>query len=59
MKYSFGEADQRKGVVVGEIGGLGMVTTSFRELAPRRDVRVIRGRSGSSWSGTTRRRRIS
>lgn len=43
MKYSFGEADQRKGVVVGEIGGLGMVTTSFRELAPRRDVRVIRG----------------
>lgn len=43
MKYSFGEADQRKGVVVGEIGGLGMVTTSFRELVPRRDVRVIRG----------------
>ncbi len=43
MKYSFGEANQKKGVIAGEIDGLGMVTASFLPLAPRRDVRVIRG----------------
>lgn len=43
MKYSFGEANQKKGVIAGEIDGLGMVTASFLPLVPRRDVRVIRG----------------
>lgn len=46
LKYSFGEADQKKGVIAGEIDGLGMVTTSFLPLAPRRDVRIIRGTFG-------------
>ena len=43
MKYSFGEAEQKKGVIAGEIDGLGLVTAEFHPLAPRHDVRVIRG----------------
>lgn len=43
MKYSFGEARQKKGVVVGDIDGTGAVTTAFYPLEPRRDVRVISG----------------
>lgn len=43
LKYSFGEADQKKGVVVVEMDGSGGVSMAFRPLVPRRDVRVISG----------------
>lgn len=43
LKYSFGEADQKKGVIIGTIDGAGKVETEFRALRPRHDVRVIRG----------------
>lgn len=43
LKYSFSEADQKKGVIVGEMDGEGRVTTGFRPLAPRREVRVLTG----------------
>lgn len=43
MKYSFGEARQKKGVIVGDIDGQGRVTTAFYPLEPRRDVRVVSG----------------
>lgn len=43
MKYSFGEARQKKGVVVGDMDGQGRVTTAFYPLEPRRDVRVVSG----------------
>lgn len=43
LKYSFSEARQKKGVIVGEIDGDGTVTTDFHPLAPRHDVRILSG----------------
>lgn len=43
LKYSFGEAKQKKGVIVGEIDGEGHVTTDFHPLKPRHDVRILSG----------------
>lgn len=43
LKYSFSEATQKKGVIVGEIDGEGRVTTDFHPLLPRHDVRILRG----------------
>ncbi len=43
MKYSFSEATQKKGVIVGEIDGAGQVKTTFISLSPRHDVRIIKG----------------
>ena len=43
LKYSFSEAAQKKGVIVGEIDGAGQVKTTFISLSARHDVRVIKG----------------
>ena len=43
MKYSFDEAEQRKGVLSVEIDGQGQAAATFLPLVPRRDVRRIRG----------------
>ena len=43
LKYSFGEAKQKKGVIIGEIDAKGHVETKFVSMAPRHDVRVISG----------------
>ncbi len=43
LKYSFSEATQKKGVIVGDIDGDGHVTTDFHPLIPRHDVRIIKG----------------
>lgn len=43
LKYSFSEAKQKKGVIVGEIDGKGTVTTDFHPLTPRHDVRILSG----------------
>ncbi len=44
LKYSFGEATQKKGVIIGEMDAAGHVETRFLPLTPRHDVRVISGR---------------
>lgn len=43
LKYSFGEATQKKGVVVADIDGKGAVETTFLPLVPRHDVRILEG----------------
>lgn len=43
MKYSFDEANHRKGVVLAELDGDGNVAAEFIDLRPRRDVRCIAG----------------
>jgi exonuclease SbcD len=43
LPYSFGEAKQKKGVVIGTMDGDGNVETSFQVLKPRREVRRVRG----------------
>ena len=43
LKYSFGEADQKKGVILGNIDGAGAVETKFISLKPLHDVRKISG----------------
>lgn len=43
LKYSFGEAKQKKGCLVCEIDGEGHVTSRFEALKPRHDVRIITG----------------
>ncbi len=43
LKYSFGEARQKKGAVVADIDGNGTVQTAFLPFSPRRDVRVVEG----------------
>ena len=43
MRYSFDEAEQHKGVIVGTIGEDGSVETDFRELSPLHQVRVLEG----------------
>ncbi len=43
LKYSFGEATPKKGVIIGEIDAAGNVKTKFVPLPPRHDVRIISG----------------
>ena len=43
LKYSFSEKDQTKAVTVVELGEKGHVSVSSLPLAPRRDMREIRG----------------
>ena len=43
LKYSFSEKDQTKAVTVVELGEKGSVSVSSLPLAPRRDMREIRG----------------
>ena len=43
LKYSFDEAAQKKGALVVELAADGAVETRFEALAPRHDVRIVRG----------------
>ena len=43
LKYSFGEARQHKGAVIADIGADGQVDLTFRDFAPRHDVRIVSG----------------
>lgn len=43
LKYSFGEARQKKGAVVVDIDKQGIAETSFLPFSPRHDVRVVEG----------------
>lgn len=43
LKYSFGEARQKKGAVIVDIHGDGRAETKFLPFAPRRDVQVVEG----------------
>ncbi|AKL94045.1 DNA repair exonuclease subunit D [Clostridium aceticum] len=43
LKYSFSETKHKKGVKLIELGEQGEVTVTFKELVPRRDMRIIRG----------------
>ena len=43
LKYSFDEAAQKKGALVVDIAADGAVETRFEALAPRHDVRIVRG----------------
>ena len=44
LKYSFSEAGDKKGVIIGEIDAKGSVTTEFTGLDPLHDVRCISGK---------------
>lgn len=44
LKYSFSEAEQEKSLTVLEIDRHGGISLSVRSLAPRRDVRCLRGK---------------
>lgn len=52
LKYSFSEAAQKKGVIVGNIDGKGDVKTKFISLSPRHDVRIIKGVFDELMKGT-------
>lgn len=43
LKYSFGEANHKKGVTLAELDGEGNITIKKIPLTPRHDVRVIKG----------------
>lgn len=43
LKYSFSEINQKKSATVIEIDGQGQVSIELKEIAPRRDMRKIRG----------------
>jgi exonuclease SbcD len=43
LKYSFGEARQKKGAVIVDLPGDGQADVSWREWSPRHDVRIIDG----------------
>ncbi|MFG6667111.1 exonuclease SbcCD subunit D [Halomonas sp. HNIBRBA4712] len=43
LKYSFSEARQKKGVTLVDIDEQGSVTTQWRTLTPKREVRVLEG----------------
>lgn len=43
LKYSFGEAKQKKGAVIVDMDGTGQTDISFVPFTPRRDVRIITG----------------
>ena len=43
MRYSFDEVNQKKGVIVGNMDGEGKVHTTFHEMKPLHDVRILKG----------------
>jgi exonuclease SbcD len=43
LKYSFSEATQKKSATIIQIDGQGQVGVELREIAPRRDMRKIKG----------------
>lgn len=43
LKYSFSEVNQKKSVTIINIDGQGQVAIELKEIAPRRDMRKIRG----------------
>ena len=43
LKYSFGEARQKKGAVVVDLDGKGKASPVFHEFTPRHDVRIVSG----------------
>ena len=43
LKYSFDETHQKKGAVIVDLAADGSVTQHFVSLAPRHDVRIVRG----------------
>lgn len=43
LKYSFGEARQKKGAVVVDLDGAGKANPVFHEFSPRHDVRIVSG----------------
>ncbi|AQU85049.1 MULTISPECIES: exonuclease SbcCD subunit D [unclassified Halomonas] len=43
LKYSFSEANQRKGITLVDIGRQGVTKIEYRPLIPRREVRVLEG----------------
>ena len=43
LKYSFGEARQKKGAVLVDIDGSGKADTTFIPFTPRHDVRIVEG----------------
>lgn len=43
LKYSFGEARQKKGAVVVDLDGKGKAHPVFHEFTPRHDVRIVSG----------------
>lgn len=43
LKYSFSEANQRKGITIVEMDGSGQVELRFHALVPKRDFRILRG----------------
>ena len=43
LKYSFSEANQKKGVVIVDLDQAGKAATSAIPLVPRRDVRILKG----------------
>lgn len=43
LKYSFSEVNQKKSVTLIDIDGQGQVAVELKEIAPRRDMRKIRG----------------
>ncbi|WP_301859650.1 exonuclease SbcCD subunit D [uncultured Megasphaera sp.] len=43
LKYSFGEARQKKGALVVDIDGSGTVQTVFQPFVPKHDVQVVEG----------------
>ncbi len=51
LKYSFGEATQKKGAVLVDIDAHGAATSSFLPFSPRHDVRIIEGRFDAIMAG--------
>lgn len=43
LRYSFGEVNQKKGVILGQIDDAGHVSCRFEELTPRYEVRQMTG----------------
>ena len=43
LKYSFSETNHKKGITIVDIDDKGEVTTRFKELIPKRDMRIIKG----------------
>jgi len=44
LKYSFSEANDTKGVILGDIGSRGNIEIEFIEIAPLHDVRCLKGK---------------
>lgn len=43
LKYSFSETNHKKGITIVDMNEKGEVTTQFKELIPKRDMRIIKG----------------